>query len=109
MDYLAESDVTSGADSFFTPQQQEIVDKIDTVQRYLHNPELILMLPLANYLGLETRREMIRAWVGAMEAELWNILYLSTSDVFCANEALTDFVWKICAVTQNTSLLDFGV
>lgn len=94
-----------GAESFFTPQQQKIVDKIDAVHRHLKNPYLLLMLPMADYLGLETRRLMIREWVADMEMEMWQILYLSTSDVFAANEALTSFVWRICAVTKDTSLL----
>ena len=92
-----------GAESFLTPQQQKIVDKIDAVHRHLKN--LLLMLPMADYLGLETWRLMIRAWVADMEMEMWQILYLSTSDVFAANEALTSFVWRICAVTKDTSLL----
>jgi flagellar biosynthesis GTPase FlhF len=96
-------------ESFLTQQQQEIVDKIEVIHRHLKNPNMLLMLPMADYLGLETRQLMIRAWVADMEMEMWQILYLSTSDVFAANEALTSFVWRICAVTKDTSLLDIGV
>lgn len=87
-----------------SPHQLDIARRIAVLQRHLQSPVLQLVLPMDEYLSPEARHQIKSTWISNMEMELWNMLYLATSDAFAANEALESFIWKICIVTRNPAL-----
>ena len=82
-----------------TPMQSELAVAIGQSFRRLRHPDLVIMLPCAELLGHQDQTDMRAAFVSSMEAHLWNVLYLGTSDVWNAVDTYQDINMRLHSVT----------
>jgi len=82
-----------------TPVQQELAHAIGQSFRRLRHPDLFVLLPCEDLLSHQDQAAMRASFVSSMEAQLWNVLYMGTSDVWDAIDMYNQINCRVYSVT----------
>ena len=82
-----------------TPVQQELAHAIGQSFRRLRHPDLFVLLPCEDLLSHQDQAAMRASFVSSMEAQLWNVLYMGTSDVWDAIDVYNQINCRVYSVT----------